>query len=313
MRKPIRFDILNYPGSQQSAVWGVKDLLDHANVQAEGAGGRLFDVRLQDPPTRDCDVLLLPPALTLEPPKLLDGWSGTLGDLHKQGAMLASVCSGAFLLAQSGLLEGRRATTHWRHATLFRDRFPGVIVDTDQLLVDLGDVVTAGGVMAWTDLTLHLISRYGGRKLMLDIARMFVLDPLDREQRYYVSFVPNFSHADQQIAQVQQALQADIQTPHSVADLASRASMSERSFLRRFKQATGKTPVAYLQLLRVEAARSRLELTRDSFDKISRDVGYNDSAAFRRLFKRVLGLTPSDYRRRFGPAAPVGAAKHKAQ
>lgn len=287
------------------------DLLGHAKVQAEGAAGRLFDARLQEAPTRDCDVLLLPPALTLEPSRLPHGWSEALHDLHQQGALLGSVCSGAFLLAESGLLEGRRATTHWRHAAVFRDRFPGVIVDTDQLLVDLGDIVTAGGVMAWTDLTLYLISRHGGRKLMLDVARMFVLDPPEREQRFYASFVPNFSHADQQIAQIQKALQADIQTPHMVADLAAQASMSERSFLRRFKQATGKTPVAYLQLLRVEAARSRLELTCDSFDKISWDVGYNDSVAFRRLFKRVLGLTPSEYRRRFDPAAPVSGAEHK--
>ena len=214
---------------------------------------------------------------------------------------MTSLCSGAFLLAEAGLLEGRRVTTHWRHATTFRQKYPGSVIDTDRLLVELGDIITAGGVMAWTDLTLHMIQRFGGRKLMLDVARMFVLDPPERAQSYYATFLPNMSHADAQIAAVQGLLRNMPGADHSIACLAQHAGLSERSFLRRFKQATGLTPVTYLQSLRVEAARSRLELTRDSFERISWDVGYGDTTAFRRIFQRIVGLTPSEYRRRFGP------------
>lgn len=213
---------------------------------------------------------------------------------------MASVCSGAFLLAEADLLDGRRVTTHWRHANSFRQKYPKTIIDTDRLLVDLGDIVTAGGVMAWTDLALHMIQRFGSRRMMMGVARMFVLDPPEREQSYYASFIPDTNHPDRQIAEVQALLQDSLGAAHSISSLARNAGMSERSFLRRFKMATGLTPVTYLQCLRVEAARSRLELTRDSFERISWDVGYGDTAAFRRVFRRIVGLSPSDYRRRFG-------------
>jgi transcriptional regulator GlxA family with amidase domain len=176
-------------------------------------------------------------------------------------------------------------------------------VDTDRLVVDLGDIVTAGGVMAWTDLALHMIQRFGSRKLMMDVARMFVLDPPEREQSYYASFVPNTKHSDPKIAEVQMLLQETLSQEHSVSSLANTVGISDRSLLRRFKQATGMTPVTYLQSLRVETARSRLELSRDRFERISWDVGYSDPAAFRRVFRRIVGLTPSEYRNRFGPAS----------
>ncbi|MEP2716697.1 helix-turn-helix domain-containing protein [Pseudophaeobacter sp.] len=239
-------------------------------------------------------TVVLPPALTLDPPNLPTGWRQQLLSQHRSGAVLASVCSGAFLLAETGLLDGRRVTTHWRHAAVFQKSCPKAIIDTNRLLVDLGDIVTAGGVMSWTDLTLHLIDWFGGRKLMLEVARMFVLDPPEREQSYYATFLPNTKHTDQKILSVKLLMQETPGATHSVSSLAECALMSERSFLRRLKQATGITPVTYLQHLRVEATRSRLELTRDSFERICWDVGYSDTAAFRRVFKRIVGLSPTE-------------------
>ena len=143
------------------------------------------------------------------------------------------------------------------------------------------------------------------RQLMLDVAKMFVVDPPEREQSHYASFLPNFKHADASILTVQHMLQENISATYTLAGLAQAAAMSERSFLRRFKKATGLSPVAYIQSLRVEAARSRLELTKVSFERLSWDLGYNDSATFRSVFKRITGLSPSDYRRKFGAGGPA--------
>ncbi|MEP4036370.1 helix-turn-helix domain-containing protein [Pseudophaeobacter sp.] len=304
MGNVILVQLLDYPGAQKSALWGVKDLLDFANDQGERVGRPIFETSICAEPAGHPDVVVLPPALMLDPPKLPTGWRQHLISQHNSGTVLASVCSGAFLLAGTGLLDGRRVTTHWRHAAVFQKSYPKAIIDTNRLLVDLGDIVTAGGVMSWTDLTLHMIKRFGGRKLMLEVARMFVLDPPEREQSYYATFLPNTKHTDQKILTVQLLMQETPGAAHSVSSLAEMALMSERSFLRRFKQATGRTPVTYLQHLRVEATRSRLELTRDSFERICWDVGYSDTAAFRRVFKRIVGLSPTDYRQRFGLGTP---------
>ncbi|WP_294221712.1 helix-turn-helix domain-containing protein [uncultured Shimia sp.] len=302
MRETVTFQLLDYPGSQKSALWGFKDLLECANSLAQSSDRLLFQADICQTPQAYPSVVVLPPALSLDPPELPSAWRAQLISQHKAGSVMASVCSGAFLLAEAGLLDDRRVTTHWRHANTFRQKYPKSVIDTDPLLVDIGDIVTAGGVMAWTDLALHMVQRFGSRMLMMDVARMFVLDPPDRAQSYYASFIPDTKHSDTQIAGVQALLQNTSGGTHSIASLAQSAGMSERSFLRRFKQATGLTPVTYIQSLRVELARSRLELTRDSFERISWDVGYADATAFRRVFRRIVGLSPSAYRRRFGPS-----------
>jgi len=300
----VRILLLSYLGAQPSALWGMKDIFEYADSRARALSAVRFDVRITDCPQLPADVVILPPALSTEPPVAPEGWTDTLKAQHASGAVLASVCSGAFLLGETGLLDVRRVTTHWRHAPVFRVKVPKAIVDTRPLISDGGDIITAGGVMAWTDLTPHIIARFGGPQLMLDVARMFVLDPPDREQSYYAAFLPVLSQDDPQIAAVQTCMHRTFAEHHDVASLARRAGMSERTFLRRFKTATGLTPIAYLQELRVDAARSRLELSRDSVEQIAWDVGYQDPNAFRRVFKRIVGLRPAAYRRRFGQAAP---------
>lgn len=304
-KKHAEIQLLDYPGSQQSALLGMRDLLNFAAQLAAAGGATLGRAEIRDQPSQGANVVILPPALSLDQPNLPSGWRDRLIALHQGGTVLASVCSGAFLLAETGLVDGRLVTTHWRHAARFRESFPKVVTDVDRLLVDLGDIVTAGGVMAWTDLTLHIIERLWGHKLMLDVAKMFVVDPPEREQSHYASFLPNFKHADASILLVQSFLQENIGAVHNMASLAQTAKMSERSFLRRFKKATGLSPVAYVQELRVEAARSRLELSKVSFERLSWDLGYSDPATFRSVFKRITGLSPSDYRRKFGAGGPA--------
>ncbi|MFM8754316.1 MAG: GlxA family transcriptional regulator [Phenylobacterium sp.] len=278
----------------------MQDMFAFARQHALAQGGSFPDAAARDMPPEAALVVIIPPALTLSPPTLPDGWNKRLRSLQKDGSLLASVCSGAFLFAQASLLDGRRATTHWMHAAEFRTRHPRVIVDTDRLLLDQGDIVTAGGVMAWTDLALHLIERLGTRSLMLSTAKMFVIDPPDRDQSPYATFAPDLSHNDAAIRKIQILLAEHLAGTHRTAALARDAGMSERTFLRRFGQATGLGPVAYLQNVRVQAARSRLELSRASVEQIGWELGYSDVATFRRVFKRIVGLSPADYRRKFG-------------
>ncbi|WLT30812.1 GlxA family transcriptional regulator [Geothrix sp. PMB-07] len=298
--------ILAYPGAQLAAVHGLKDLLEAASrLRAQQAGSCVsFLVQvLEGPleaPTTPWTALLLPPSLTggalPEPSAARTDW---LSARHAEGTVLCSVCAGAFLLAETGLLEGRPATTHWALAERFAGRFPGVALDADRLLIDDGDLITAGGLMAWVDLGLRLVDRYLGSAALLATARYFLVDPGGREQRFYSSFVPPLTHGDAAILKVQHWLQAHSGDKVSVPQLAARAKLGDRTFLRRFQRATGLNPGQYLQRLRVGKARDLLEQSDAAIDEVAWQVGYEDPSAFRRVFHKVMGLSPGEYRRRF--------------
>ncbi|MTJ82839.1 MAG: helix-turn-helix domain-containing protein, partial [Telmatospirillum sp.] len=253
-------------------------------------------------------VVILPPSLEGVPaPALIRAVAPWLVARHDEGAILASVCAGAFLLAGTGLLDGRPATTHWRHAPVLSARFPGVLVVADRLIVDDGDVVTAGGVMAWTDLGLTLVARFLGPAVMLETARLLVIDPPGRDQRSYRHFVAPRDHGDAAILAAQHRLEDWSAAVPSIALLARIAGLGDRTFLRRFQRATGLSPRDYSQNVRIGRARTLLELGRDPVDAVAWQVGYQDPAAFRKIFRRITGLGPADYRRRFGVApAPPG-------
>jgi len=215
---------------------------------------------------------------------------------------LASVCAGAFPLAEAGLLDGRAVTTHWALATELAARFPQVQVLPERMLIDGGDLITAGGVMAWTDLGLALVSRLLGPTIAAETARFLVVDLNRLSQRHFSRFVPRFDHGDAAILSVQQWLQGPAMAEATLAGMAARAGLGERTFLRRFRGATGMKPTQYCQQLRVNKARELLELTRQSIEQVAWQVGYQDGSAFRKVFARLVGLSPGDYRRRFGVA-----------
>jgi len=224
-------------------------------------------------------------------------------DRHAQGAILASNCAGSFALAAAGLLAGRQATTHWAFEELFRGRFPEVDLAIDRMVVDDGDILTAGGMLAWTDLGLRIVERLLGPTVMIETSRFLLIDPGGREQRNYASFAPNMTHGDAAVLKVQHWLQSRGSAHVAVRDMAAEAGLEERTFQRRFKAATGMTPLEYWQQLRIGKARELLEFTRDSVDRIAWEVGYEDSGAFRKLFHRITGLTPGEYRQRFSADA----------
>jgi len=218
---------------------------------------------------------------------------------HSEGVTIAAVCGGVFLLAETGLLAGRQATTHWAFTQQFTTRFPDVLMESDQMVIDYGDVVTAGGVLAWADLGLRLTERFLGPSVMLETARYMLMDPPGREQRFYSDFDPRIRHGDATILKVQQWLWTQRECPVTVTDIAHYACLEPRTLLRRFIKATGMKPSEYQQRLRITRAREMLELSQRGIDDIASSVGYNDTASFRHVFRKIMGLTPSDYRRRF--------------
>lgn len=218
---------------------------------------------------------------------------------HAEGAVLAAVCGGVFMLAKTGLLAGRQATTHWSFSDEFSTRFPDVLMESDHMVIDYGDVVTAGGALAWADLGLRLTERFLGTAVMHDTAHYMNVDPPGREQRFYSGFEPRTKHGDAAILKAQHWLSGQRGRAVTVADIARHAGLEPRTFLRRFAQATGMKPSEYQQRLRMTRAREMLEFSRSSVEEIAANVGYEDARAFRRVFHNIVGLTPSDYRRRF--------------
>ena len=315
----VEIGLVIYPRAQMAAVLGLTDLFEVANRIADergragaprlrishwqmqshnGAPRRVFDTL--DGADEAPAVLILPPSLSetisAQEAAPIVGW---LRDHHAAGSVLGSVCAGAFLLAETGLLAGRRATTHWVYADAFRVRFPEVRVDTDQLIVDDGDIVTAGGLMAWTDLGLKVVDRLLGPVVMIETARILLVDSAGREQRYYSAFSPRLTHGDAAVLKVQHWLRETSANDMTLARLAALAGLEERTFLRRFRKATGITTTEYGQRLRVSKAREMLQFTALSIDRIAWEVGYGDTGAFRKVFSRIVGLSPGEYRQRF--------------
>jgi transcriptional regulator GlxA family with amidase domain len=305
-RKIIKIGLIRFPGVQQSALYGLADFFVTATALGQATAAAELHVEEVDLfaevlPSDQFHALVCPPRLAQTAPEPLStaavSW---LQAQHGGGSVLCSVCAGAFVLAQTGLLNGRPATTHWALKDPFAEAFPEVQLDIDKLVVDEGDVITAGGVMAWVDLGLRLIERFQTPGLMLEVARQFLVEPGHREQRYYSTFSPDLSHGDAAILKVQHWLQRRFTDGVSLEEMAAEAVLSERTFLRRFRKATGLSPIAYVQALRVEKARALLERTPKSFSEIAYEVGYQDATAFRAVFVRQIGLNPQEYRHRFG-------------
>ena len=222
-----------------------------------------------------------------------------LRQAHSRGVVIAAVCGGVFVLAETGLVTGRQVTTHWALRDQFEKQFPEVLTETDRMVIDYGDVVTGGGVLAWTDLGLLLTERFLGPSVMVETARYMNVDPPGREQRFYSDFDPRTKHGDEAILKSQLWLSTRRGQAVTVASIAEQACLEPRTFLRRFVKATGMKPTEYQQRLRISRAREMLEFSRASVSKVASSIGYEDVAGFRRVFRKIMGLTPSDYRRRF--------------
>ncbi len=251
------------------------------------------------------DIVIVPSVL-LGP----DGWrQGRYPELvkwfqamHARGAVLCSACSGLFLLGETGLFDGKEATVHFAYASAFADTYPAVRIHPERVLVIAGlreELVSSGASMTWHDLVLYLIARYAGATAAQAVARLFALQWHQDGLAPYIVFEGRRDHGDGDIESAQQWLAEHFTVANPVQETIKRSHLAERTFKRRFTNATGLTPVAYVQRLRVEDAKRRLERTDTSIEEISWQVGYEDPAFFRRLFKRTTGLSAGAYRKRF--------------
>jgi transcriptional regulator GlxA family with amidase domain len=227
------------------------------------------------------------------------GWVPWLASWFVAGSRLATSCTGAFLAAEAGLLDGRRATTHWAAADEFRRRYPNVELAVDQMIVDTGDVVTSGGATTFLNLVIYLTERFGGHDRAVAAAKVMLVDGERHSQLPYIAHGSSRGHNDDTVHAAQELIETHLDHTLMIDDVAAHAGVSARTLSRRFKAATSLTPSEFQTEARMIAARRLLETTKMTVTEIRTAVGYHDAAAFSRAFKRVAGLNPSDYRRRY--------------
>ncbi len=275
------------------------------------AGGALVQAGTTFADERRFDIVLVTD-LTIDPdgdhrgrwPEVAD-W---LAACHAEGAVVASICSGSALLAEAGLLDGKEATTHWAFAEGYSRSFPAVAWRPERILcmADADErVVTAGGAASWEDLTLWLVARFVGPAEAVRLSKIYIFGDRSEGQLLYAALRRPRRHEDAAIASCQERLAEAYAEPDILAQLIERSGLSEKSFTRRFKAATGHAPLDYVQRLRIEEAKELLETTALPVAAIGHAVGYEDTSFFRRLFKRRIGTTPARYRQRF---AGIGRA-----
>lgn len=332
--RSIQVAIVAVPETAGSALYGMVDVLLAAgnvwqSLSGVGVQRALFQVRIVSPaeepfacgngipvtpdasisqdPTADIVIL---PEMWLGPEEHLHGRYSELLDWVRrrfnEGAALFSACSGAVLLAETGLLNGREATSHWGYQDLFAREYPAVHFRPEPNLAfadETGRIVTAGGTSSWHDLALHIIARYGSPAEAMRIAQVYLLKWHNEGQLPFQALVRRHPHADAIVRDCEDWLEEHFTEKDVLVAAVRRSGIPERSLKRRFKVSTGSSLIERIQFLRIEAAKRLLETGSLSVDEISFEVGYEDASFFRRLFKRTVGMSPSQYRRMFQPVA----------
>jgi transcriptional regulator GlxA family with amidase domain len=236
----------------------------------------------------------------LEENRLLIAW---LAKQYKAGAEIASLCTGAFMLAAAGLLDGKRCATHWVAADPFREMFPDVNLQSEKLITDQNGIYTNGGAYCFLNLVLYLLEKYYGRPTAIHCSRIFEIKIDHQLPSGFTIFRAQKSHADELVRRAQAYIENNIRERISVKGLASGLAVSRRQFDRRFLRATGNTAGQYLQRVRIEAAKKIFETTRKSISQVMEEVGYSDNKAFRAAFKNCTGLLPLHYKRKYNMEA----------
>jgi transcriptional regulator GlxA family with amidase domain len=343
--KPLQVAIVALPDAVISTLAGVFDVLNGASMMGIATPGRPsmqvrivgekpgplklasgvpVEVQASVDEISECDIVIVPSILMSGSgwkrgryPKLVD-WATRM---HARGARICSACSGVFLLAETGLFDKRDATVHFGYAAAFSALFPEVAIHPERVLVISGrheELVSSGASNTWHDLVLYLIAHHIGATVAQEVARNFALQWHQDGLTPYMVFEGRTDHGDAEIAGAQEWLKVNFSVGSPVEEMIRRSRLAERTFMRRFAAATGLTPIAYVQRLRIEDAKRRLERTDDSVEDISWRVGYEDPAFFRRLFKRTTSMAPGAYRKRFqipefarGSAQSIGSGRNE--
>jgi transcriptional regulator GlxA family with amidase domain len=261
------------------------------------------DVLIEDLPKTD---LVIIPAIsgnyveTLKKNKAFLPW---IISQYKKGAEVASLCVGAFVLASTGLLNGKECSSHWLTAQQFREMFPEVTLVDGRVVTEQNGLYSSGGATSYWSLLLHLVEKYAGREMAIMASKVYALQIDRKSQSPFIIFQGQKKHEDEPIKQAQEFIEANINERIGVEDLASRFAIGRRHFERRFKKATNNTPVEYIQRVKMEAAKKLFEHSNKNVNEVMYEVGYNDPKAFRSVFKKISGLSPMEYRNKYNKAA----------
>ena len=220
-------------------------------------------------------------------------------------AEIASLCAGAFLLAETGLLNGKSCSTHWMVADAFRAKYPQINLQSEKVICEDNGIYSSGGAYSFLNLLLHLVEKYSGREVAIFCSKLFEIE-IDRDnQSQFTIFNGQKDHEDKPIMSAQSYIEENFKEKINVEELAIKFAISRRNFVRRFKKATANTPLEYIQRVKVEAAKKSLETSAESISNVMYDVGYNDQKSFRNTFRKYTGLTPLDYRKKYNREASL--------
>jgi transcriptional regulator GlxA family with amidase domain len=228
--------------------------------------------------------------------KALVGW---IAEQYKDGAEIASICTGAFLLASSGLLNGKNCSTHWAAADNFRTMFPEVNLQTDKLITDENGIYTNGGAYSFLNLLVYLVEKYYDRQTAIFCSKVFQIEMDRNSQSAFAIFTGQKLHEDEMVKKAQAYIENKLDEKISIEQLSSKFAVGRRNFDRRFIRATGNTPLEYAQRVKIESAKKALEASRKTINEVMYDVGYSDVKAFREVFRKITGMSPVEYRSRY--------------
>ncbi len=224
---------------------------------------------------------------------------------YKNGAEIASICTGAFLLASSGILDGRTCSTHWSAADNLKAMFPKVNVQTDKLITDEHGIYTNGGAYSFLNLLIYLVEKYYDRRTAIFCSKVFQIEIDRQSQSAFTIFKGQKLHGDEMVKKAQAYIEGKLDEKISVEELSSRLAVGRRNFDRRFIKATGNTPLEYSQRVKIESAKKAFETTRKTINEVMYDVGYSDVKAFREVFRKITGMSPLEYRSKYNKEALV--------
>lgn len=322
----MRIAVLNYPDAVPTCVTGPADIWSgmarmypvltgiplRTDIQIDfitPVDGKLYTGAPASAPSgklaaKEVYDLIIIPAMRFEKielvvarEQLLIKW---LQRQYLQGAELASICVGAFMLAATGLLNGKKATTNWLFADKFRSHHPEIAVEDDKVIVDQGRLYSCGGAFSFTSFMIYLIEKFCGHEEAVIASKILMINVHEQPQSTFSIFQFQHTHTDEAISKAQQHIEKNFGQPMTIDQLARHCNMSERNFIRRFEQATTNTPLEYIQRVRVEAAKKMLEGKNGGIEQIASKCGYEDTDYFRKIFKRYVAMTPRAYQEKYG-------------
>ena len=276
--------------------------------QSEFHNGMLSLKSLSPVSTISKTNLILIPSLVLDFQKAMDGnklLADWVAKQYRNGAEVASMCTGAYMLASAGLLDGKKCSTHWRTANNFRTVFPNVILKEDNLITDENGIYTNGGGYSFLNLAIYLVEKYYDRQTAIYCSKVMQVEIDRHSQSAFIIFTGQQLHGDEMIKKAQLYIESKLDEKISVEDLSSKFAVGRRNFDRRFIKATGNTPVEYTQRVKIEWAKKAFENTRKTVNEVMYEVGYSDLKAFREVFRKITGMSPLEYRSKYNKEAMV--------